>query len=410
MIAPLPPPPLTGERLAGLDVTRGIAVLGILTMNIVAFALPEDAYVGPLVAGGTTAADLAVWTVGFILCDSKFRALFAMLFGASAMLVMDRAGTDAPRIHRARMLTLAAAGLLHYYFIWDGDILFGYAVCGLALPLARDWPPRPLFIAGGAFVGLSAVMLGGGLLAMMAMAHGGSAAAADGLAGVRDTFGAAGVGVPADVALFTGSYAGIVHTRLIADPALPFVQLMPFGPEMLGLMLIGIGLYRTGLLAGAWPTRRLLAFALRWAAIGIAGNGALALWQWAQALDGWVVAVSSIGLSVPFDVATGIGYAAAAMALAQAGGRHWLVVRLAAAGRAAFTNYLGTSLVMTSLFYGYGLGLYGTLGRAGLLGIVVLAWALMLAWPKPWLDRYRYGPLEWLWRSAARGAWQPMRR
>jgi uncharacterized protein len=87
-----------------------------------------------------------------------------------------------------------------------------------------------------------------------------------------------------------------------------------------------------------------------------------------------------------------------------------LVDRIAAAGRAAFTNYLGTSLVMTTLFYGYGAGLFGSLGRAQLWLVVLAMWALMLLWSKPWLDRFQYGPMEWLWRSLARGSMQPMRR
>ena len=87
-----------------------------------------------------------------------------------------------------------------------------------------------------------------------------------------------------------------------------------------------------------------------------------------------------------------------------------LTQRIAAAGRAAFTNYLGTSIIMTGLFYGWGLGLYGELGRAQLWLVVIAMWVLMLAWSKPWLDRFEYGPLEWLWRSLARGSAQPMRK
>ncbi|MFN2258969.1 MAG: DUF418 domain-containing protein, partial [Parasphingopyxis sp.] len=78
--------------------------------------------------------------------------------------------------------------------------------------------------------------------------------------------------------------------------------------------------------------------------------------------------------------------------------------------RAAFTNYLGTSIVMTTIFYGYGLGLYGEVGRIELYLFVLGAWALMLLWSKPWLDRFRFGPLEWLWRSLARMELQPMRK
>jgi uncharacterized protein len=88
----------------------------------------------------------------------------------------------------------------------------------------------------------------------------------------------------------------------------------------------------------------------------------------------------------------------------------WLTGRLAAVGRAAFSNYLGTSLLVTFIFYGWGLGLFGELGRAELYLVAPLVWALMLLWAKPWLDRFAYGPLEWIWRTLSRGRVQPMRR
>jgi uncharacterized protein len=87
-----------------------------------------------------------------------------------------------------------------------------------------------------------------------------------------------------------------------------------------------------------------------------------------------------------------------------------VVERIAAAGRAAFTNYLGTSIVMTGLFYGWGLGLYAKLGRTELLLVVIAGWALMLLWSRPWLERYRYGPLEWAWRSLTNWRIEPLRR
>ena len=86
------------------------------------------------------------------------------------------------------------------------------------------------------------------------------------------------------------------------------------------------------------------------------------------------------------------------------------VSRVAAAGRMAFSNYLGTSIAMTTIFYGYGLGLFGDVGRWALYLVCIGMWAVMLLWSKPWLDRFRYGPLEWLWRSLARGKLQPMRQ
>ncbi len=105
-----------------------------------------------------------------------------------------------------------------------------------------------------------------------------------------------------------------------------------------------------------------------------------------------------------------IGYAALLIMFIGHYRNHPMLSRVAAAGRAAFSNYLGTSLVMTTIFYGYGFGLFGYVGRAGLWLFVLGAWAVMLLWSRPWLMRYHYGPLEWLWRSLARGKVQIMRR
>ena len=117
---------------------------------------------------------------------------------------------------------------------------------------------------------------------------------------------------------------------------------------------------------------------------------------------------AAIAATVPFRPLMVVAYAALAVLAARRGG--WLVARIAAAGRAAFTNYLGTSILMTGLFYGWGAGLFGRFSRIELWLVVFAMWALMLAWSKPWLERFQYGPFEWLWRTLARWQWQPMRR
>ena len=110
----------------------------------------------------------------------------------------------------------------------------------------------------------------------------------------------------------------------------------------------------------------------------------------------------------PSQMLMTLGYAALLVGLIRSRAASAWMQRVAAVGRAAFSNYLGTSLLMTFLFYGWGLGLYGSVGRAELYLVVLGAWALMLLWSKPWLTHFRYGPLEWLWRSLARGKIQKM--
>ena len=119
---------------------------------------------------------------------------------------------------------------------------------------------------------------------------------------------------------------------------------------------------------------------------------------------------TSLVFSAPFDIVMTVGWAALIMLRIQTRASTAVRARLAATGRMAFTNYLVTTVVMTTIFYGYGLGLFGSVGRAGLYLFCFGMWAAMLAWSKPWLARFHYGPLEWLWRSLSRLSLQPMRK
>ena len=202
--------------------------------------------------------------------------------------------------------------------------------------------------------------------------------------------------------------AGIVTHRLTEEATMPFTAVLFFGWETLGYMLLGMAAFKTGFLTGAWTPERYRRVALIGFGIGVP---VYALLAWLLVSDGFTVPMLfalSMAATVPLRPIMIVAIAALIILLTRRGGA--LVDRIAAAGRAAFTNYLGTSLIMTSLFYGYGAGLFGALSRAELWLVVVAMWGVMLAWSKPWLDRYRYGPFEWLWRSLARWEPQPMRK
>ena len=173
-------------------------------------------------------------------------------------------------------------------------------------------------------------------------------------------------------------------------------------------MLFGMAALKSGFFRGEWAVARYRKWALIGFAIAIPAYAVLA-WLLIRA-DFSVpdVFTYSLAATTPFRPFMIVAIAATIVLLTRKGG--WLVDRIAAAGRAAFTNYLGTSLLMTTLFYGYGLGWYGHLSRIQLWLPVVAVWVIMLLWSKPWLDRYRYGPFEWLWRSLARARFQPMRK
>jgi uncharacterized protein len=404
-------------RIVTLDIVRGIAVMGILAMNIVAFSMPFAAYMNPIAYGIEGPADYASWLLSFIFIDGKMRGLFSLLFGASMLLVIERAGAkgeSAASVHFRRMAWLLLFGLLHLYFVWFGDILTGYALVGMIAWLFRGKSPGALVRLGILFITIQLFVFAGLAGATYFLQQ--SAAAPDAAAdvvqqwqGMQRMFGAsAGQPLMDKLALFRGSYPAIVEYRLANHALGPITTLAMFGWETLGYFLFGMAALKGGFLTGQWENKSYRKVALVGLAIGVPTYALLA---WALAVAGYSVpAVLAVVLAatVPFRPLMVVAYAALIIVATRRGG--WLVERIAAAGRAAFTNYLGTSILMTSLFYGYGLGLYGELSRAELWIVVIAMWAVMLAWSKPWLDRFAYGPFEWLWRSLARWEIQPLRR
>lgn len=401
------------ERLLTLDALRGFAVMGILAMNVVAFAMPEMATVSPRAFGGETAADRAAWALGFILFDGKMRGLFSILFGASMILIADRAeaaGQDAAAVHYRRMTWLGLFGLCHYVLIWWGDILFLYAVVGCIAFTFREWETGRL-IRWAAVLFAIGVLLHSLLFGAQLTAAGvgpDSAMTAAGQA-IRDQYAAIDEEVAHELALYRGPWLPILAERLDRADT-PFVMVLMSLLETLPLMMIGMALLRSGFLGGAWDSAAYRRVALRWLAPGLLLTLLVAWVQWRSGFDYIVSTNAFFAWAGPGRLMMTIAYAALLILLVRrAAARPWMA-RVAAAGRAAFSNYIGTSIVMTTIFYGYGLGLFGAVGRWPLYLFCLGLWGAMLLWSKPWLDRYRYGPLEWLWRSLARGKAQPMRK
>lgn len=406
-------------RIQTLDIVRGVAVMGILAMNIYAFAGPGPMYFNPSAYGGDTGLDWFVWAFNFVLLDSKMRGLFSILFGASTLLVIERAmaKSDKPAIrHYARMFWLLGFGLVHFWFIWWGDILTMYAVAGLLLFLWRNRSAKVLRNWAIGLLTISMLFIASQNLAFsMADSPDIPEDQRPGLVKAVEQneafFGgqtpAAQAKVQEHLELYKSDYQTIVDKRFGEWRFKPLMNSLFMLPETLGLMLIGMALFKSGFLTGEWSRERYKSWAMRCLGIGIAANLGLLAWQVSSNYDAVVVMNSTMVLSMPFDVLMAIGWAALITYLAKAALEGGLAQRLAATGRMAFTNYLGTSIVMSTIFYGYGLNLYGEFGRAALYLFVIGMWIAMLLWSKPWLERFHYGPLEWLWRSLSRFSLQP---
>ena len=401
-------------RLITLDALRGFAVMGILAMNIIAFALPEWAYVAPGTYGGDSAVDKASWFLSFVFIDGKMRGLFSLLFGASMALIIERAeakGENPAKVHYSRMIWLLVFGLAHYLFIWWGDILFLYAVIGCIAYLFRNWEAKrlikwALIIYGLGFL-LYALQFGGmQFLQYLATQPGADPAMVKQYQEIINSPDFS-LNASAEIAAYSGSYADAFARRWDDIWHLLVLVLQSF-TETLPLMILGMAMKKNGFLTGEWERSDYVRWARKMLVPGILVSTALALWVASANYDLITTLANFLAWSMIPRLLMTVGYAAALILLVQKLGSSGFIGRVAAAGQAAFTNYLGTSIIMSTLFYGYGFGLYNEVGRASLWLFVIGAWVLMLFWSKPWLERHHYGPLEWLWRSLARGKLQPL--
>ncbi|WP_084583032.1 DUF418 domain-containing protein [Sphingomonas azotifigens] len=398
------------SRLLSLDLVRGTALLGILLLNIVSFGMPEAAYFNPRAYGGWHGADLGAWLVNFLFFDGRMRGLFSFLFGASLLIVTDSAeaaGRNPARAHYARMGWLLLFGLAHLWLVWHGDILAHYALVGMiAFPL-RKLPVSRLVSLGAVLVLVSTALFG--TLAHDAWRMSLLPQPAQGeYAALVDAFGVPPQSrIAAELAVRRGDYAGIVGKRFGDYATSPLAMLTLYGWETLGYMLFGMAALRSGLLAGRWPRATYRRWWLRCWAIALPVYALLALWLIAAQFSLYAVLMAAVtlpGLVRPVMI---LGWACLILYVARPEG--WLTQRVAAAGRMAFSNYLATSLLCVAFFDGHGLGWFGHLSRWQLYPVVLGVWALLLLWSQPWLTRFRYGPLEWLWRSLARASLQPIR-
>lgn len=392
------------QRLRALDLIRGVAVLGILAVNVASYSGAPSASYSPDLPLPGSAADHWAYLVTLVLFEGKMRTLFSILFGASMLLFIERTearGENGDTMQLRRLAWLALFGFLHFLLLWQWDILFLYAVVGtLALPL-RHLPVRAA-VAGALLLFAAWQAWGFDQWRPSLRAEAAVAAGSAGTAQRSDHARAIAAYRAEDrteLAALGQSWPDLVATKLRERLVMLLIAVIFVSGETLPFMLIGMALFRSGFFSGVWTRRQLVVLAAGGTALG--GSTTLLFARWASQAGFPEIAMRFfIGYGLGFaHLAMALGYAALLMLFAPRLLERALGQRLAAAGQTAFSNYLGTSLVMTAIFYGWGLGLVGRFGPAVLSGFVLLGWALMLAWSPWWLGRFRQGPLEWLWRG-----------
>ncbi len=393
MVTPAHP----ANRIIALDALRGAAVIGIVWMNVYVFALPGQAYYNPVVWGGETQLDRLVWAASFVFVEDKFRTLFAMLFGAGCLILIERSEKRPWRAHFARMAVLFLIGLIHAILLASNDILRAYAIAGLAIPLIAHLGHRPLYAIA---IGLVAVHVGAGIVVF------GSAVVdfytgrtgSDAALFVERWFGSNQGAIQYSLELGREGFAERIARRLENIPA-QIIAISYSIPLNLAAMVLGMALWKDRMLAGEWRTFRLQRVAAIAALFSIPALLGLAWWVAENQFPAALVGAVGVILSAPFDTALGLAYAALAMAFFSNGGA--VAERLAAVGRLSLTNYVMTSVFLSAIFASWGLGLFGEVSRAQAFAISFVPIAAMLIWSPPWVARLGQGPLERAWRWAA---------
>jgi uncharacterized protein len=424
------------QRLRLVDALRGVAVLGILLMNIPGFAMPN--YYSEAFRSDPTSINFWMNAVISVAFEGKMRALFGMIFGAGVLLFVlkkEQTGKLVTGLFYRRMFWLVLFGLVHAHLIlWIGDILYLYGICGMIVYLFRNVKPAylvlgvPLVAVGDftastlfyrdirakriAYVKARAAESEGKTL---------TAAQTEALARWRDlerTLIPNREDVKDNTRKMKSDYATVAgYLRPLAFTLeTTLLPLMVW--DSLALMLLGVALYRWGFLSGNWSNRDY------WMVIAAGYGVGLPLVIYSQyhnylyhptleanLLRMKAVPVEWVGLIYPFQrILLVMAHVSAIILLYKSGRVQGLFRRLEAVGQMALTNYVMQSVICTLVFFGYGLNYYAELQFYQLYYVVAAIWVLQLLVSPLWLRSFYYGPLEWLWRSLTYWRLQPLRR
>jgi uncharacterized protein len=396
-----------GDRIDSIDVLRGVALLGILILNIQAFAMPGAAYMNPYAYGDLTGANYWVWWLSQVFADQKFMTIFSMLFGAGIVVMTSRAEQRAGHsaaIHYRRMGWLILFGLLHAHLLWYGDILYAYGMCGLAAWLFRRLPPAVLIPLGAAVI---AVGSGISLLMGWGMQLGGEEA----VAGFRESWQPSAEAMAGEIEAYRGSWLGQMWQRM---PSSMFFQTFLFATWSAwragGLMLVGMGLFKLGV----FSARRSRSFYVMVALLGLGIGVPLTMYglRWVDAHRAQPHVAFFFGSQFNYWASPliSMAYVSLIMLVCKSAALRDLTRPFAAVGRMALTNYLMQTIICTTIFYGHGLGLFGSVERTGQIAIVAGVWIAQLIYSPIWLRYFEFGPFEWLWRGLTYWKVQPFRR
>jgi uncharacterized protein len=400
------------ERIQVIDSLRGFAILGILMVNTLYFSMP----VFSMMSGGEhlpgTGNNVAMWIIRFF-SESKFYSLFSLLFGLGAGILYSRALAKERKFapfYGRRLFILLLIGLFHAILLWSGDILVVYAVLGFLLLLFEKAKPRTMLIWFFIFAAIPLLItaLSTGAIMLWKMSPGGAAAAAETFGKQNEIFKKL---VDSAIAAYSGTNWFVMIKMRIKELTYMYRGIFFYGWNVLSMFVLGLWFWRTERFQKLEMNQNFFRN-LMWVGLilGIAGNLVYA------GLRG------EINPSVPTPkglmASVGITIGAPALCLfylsliTRLSTEKWgwkLIKPLSAVGRTALSNYLLQTLVFTTVFNGYGFGLYGKVGPVVCLGMTFVMYVIQVFISNWWVRHYRFGPAEWLWRSLTYGKRQPMK-
>ena len=398
------------ERIQVVDILRGFALLGILLVNMAIFRAGWAA-TQPVTPATTGMLDRLAAHAIDLFAEGKFFTLFSFLFGFGFAIQMIRAQERGvafvPRFMR-RLLVLFVIGLAHAFLLWCGDILVSYALLGFVLLLFRNRSPRALLIWATILLLGMALLLGAvlGLIEYGRTVPDGAEQIVLAEQGMRASF-----AQQADEELrvySSGSYSEIVAYRARSMPSV-YATVLFQAPPILAMFLLGLYAGKRGIFHDPAAHTTLLRRVRFWGVIvGLLLSLLVVLVETQRGiLSAALAPLLNMSLAGPI---LSMGYAATITLLAQHERWRARLAPLGAAGRMALTNYLLQTLICTTIFYGYGLSLFGQVGAAAGVGLTIAIYALQISFSVWWLQRFRFGPMEWLWRSLTYGHVQPLRQ
>lgn len=399
-------PTALSERIRSLDVLRGIAVLGILIMNIQSFAMIQAAYINPTAYGDLTGLNKGVWILSHVFACEKFMTLFSVLFGAGILLLTQRLeskGLSPAGVHYRRTFWLIVIALIHAYGFWYGDILFVYGLSALLVYLFRKASPRKLLIAGLVVLAVPSLLF---LMFGLSIPYWPPEALESNMA----TWIPGPEAVAAEIAAYRGGWIKQMDNRIPASIFhQTFLLLVFYGWRVVGLMMAGMALFKWGVLSAERSNR----FYRRAAFIGLGlGIPIVAAGVVLNFGENWRMEFSMFnGWQVNYwgSLAVAFGYIGLVMLFCRSNLWPGLKSLFSDVGRMAFSNYLLQTLICTTLFYGHGFGLFGRVERTDQFLIVLAIWIALVLFSRLWLRSFRFGPAEWLWRSLTYRRRQPFR-